>query len=124
MKMSKLVTFIGGFYIFGGIIVLLSLIFGGSPLNTVFDLSDTYDKIVKLFIALIYIPLGFLYINRVSFSKWLVLLLAIIFFCISADLTSKYREQPYIGNMVYSLFVILITIWKRNEFKKKLKIFR
>ena len=63
MKLSKLVTFIGGFYIFGGIIVLLSLIFGGSPLNTVFDLSDTYDKIVKLFIALIYIPLGFLYIN-------------------------------------------------------------
>lgn len=124
MKMSKLVTFIGGFYIFGGIIVLLSLIFGGSPLNTVFDLSNTSDDIVKLFIALIYIPLGFLYINRVSFSKWLVLLLAIIFFCISADLTSKYGEQPYIGNMVYSLFVIVITIWKRNEFVKKLKIFR
>lgn len=37
MKKSKVITFIGGFYIFGGIISFLSLLLGGSPLNTVFD---------------------------------------------------------------------------------------
>ena len=30
MKESKVITFIGGFYIFGGIIALLSLLFNGS----------------------------------------------------------------------------------------------
>ena len=35
MKKSKVITFIGGFYIFGGIISFLSLLLGGSPLNTV-----------------------------------------------------------------------------------------
>ena len=61
MKESKIVTFIGGFYIFGGIIVLLSLIFNGSELNVIFDLPNTPDYVVKLLIGLIYIPLGYLY---------------------------------------------------------------
>lgn len=121
MKKSRLVTFIGGFYIFGGIIVFLSLVFGGSPLNIVFDVSDISDKLVKLIISLIYIPLGCLYIQRKPLGKWLVLILAIIFFCISADLTNKYGEQPYIGNMLYSLFVITVTIWKRSEFNKTIQ---
>ena len=45
MKESKIVTFIGGFYIFGGIIVLLSLIFNGSELNVIFDLPNTPDYV-------------------------------------------------------------------------------
>ena len=48
MKESKVITFIGGFYIFGGIIVLLSLIFNGSQLNTIFGLPNIPDYIVKL----------------------------------------------------------------------------
>ena len=58
MKESKVITFIGGFYIFGGIIVLLSLIFNGSALNIAFDLPNVPDYIVKLIVSLIYIPLG------------------------------------------------------------------
>ena len=49
MKKSKVITFIGGFYIFGGIISFLSLLLGGSPLNTVFDLPDIPDYVVKIF---------------------------------------------------------------------------
>ena len=93
MKKSKIITFIGGFYIFGGIIALLSLIFNG-----------------------IYIPIGYLYIKRVNFSSWIILGLAVLTFCISADLTVKLNTQPYIGNLLYSLFVIIATIVKRNEF--------
>ena len=62
MKKSKIITFIGGFYIFGGIIALLSLIFNGSQLNTVFNLPDVPDYIVKLLLGIIYIPIGYLYI--------------------------------------------------------------
>ena len=64
MKESKVVSFIGGFYIFVGIIVLLSFVFNGSPLNAVFDLPNVPDYIVKLAIALIYIPLGYLYVKK------------------------------------------------------------
>lgn len=75
MKESKVITFIGGFYIFGGIIVLLSLIFNGSALNIAFDLLNVPDYIVKLIVSLIYIPLGYLYINRIKNSNWVVLVL-------------------------------------------------
>ena len=116
MKKSKIITFIGGFYIFGGIIALLSLIFNGSQLNTVFNLPDVPDYIVKLLLGIIYIPIGYLYIKRVHFSSWIILGLAVLTFCISADLTVKLNTQPYIGNLLYSLFVIIATIVKRNEF--------
>ena len=121
MKESKVITFIGGFYIFGGIIVLLSLIFNGSALNIAFDLLNVPDYIVKLIVSLIYIPLGYLYINRIKNSNWVVLVLAIIFGCISASLTTKYNAQPFIGNLVYSCFVIVMTFLKRKEFKNDLK---
>ena len=121
MKESKVITFIGGFYIFGGIIVLLSLIFNGSALNIAFDLLNVPDYIVKLIVSLIYIPLGYLYINRIKNSNWVVLVLAIIFGCISASLTTKYNTQPFIGNLVYSCFVIVMTFLKRKEFKNGLK---
>ena len=116
MEKCKTITFIGGFYIWGGIIALLSLMFHGSPLNTIWGLPQISDKIVKLIVFLMYVPIGYLYIQRKSMGKWLVLIQAIIFFFISADLTMIYREQPYIGNMLYSLFVIIMTIWKRKEF--------
>lgn len=116
MKKSKIITFIGGFNIFGGIIALLSLIFNGSQLNTVFNLPDVPDYIVKLLLGIIYIPIGYLYIKRVNFSSWIILGLAVLTFCISADLTVKLNTQPYIGNLLYSLFVIIATIVKRNEF--------
>ena len=121
MKESKVITFIGGFYIFGGIIVLLSLIFNSSALNIAFDLPNVPDYIVKLIVSLIYIPLGYLYINRIKNSNWVVLVLAIIFGCISASLTTKYNTQPFIGNLVYSCFVIVMTFLKRKEFKNDLK---
>ena len=116
MKKSKIITFIGGFYIFGGIIALLSLIFNGSQLNTVFNLPDVPDYIVKLLLGIIYIPIGYLYIKRVNFSSWIILGLAVLTFCISADLTVKLNTQPYIGNLIYSLFVVVATIVRRNEF--------
>ena len=121
MKESKLVTFIGGFYIFGGIIVLLSLLFSGSQLNVVFDLPNVPDYIVKLLVGIIYIALGYLYIKRVKFSNWMMLILEIIFFCVSADLTTRFNEQPYIGNLIYSLFVIIVTIVRRKEFINNIK---
>lgn len=121
MNESKVITFIGGFYIFGGIIVFLSLIFNGSELNIIFDLPNIPDYIVKLLISFIYIPLGYLYVNRIKNSNWIIVALAIIFFCISASLTTKVNTQPFIGNLMYSFFVIVATIIRKKEFTNNLK---
>ena len=121
MKESKVITFIGGFYIFGGIIALLSLLFNGSQLNLVFNLPNIPDYIVKLLLAIVYIPLGYLYIRRIKYSHWIILILAILTFFVSADLTTKLNTQPYIGNLLYSLFVIITTIIRRKEFINNIK---
>ena len=116
MNQSKLITFIGGFYIFGGIIVLLSLFFDGGQLNIVFNLPNVPDRIVKAIVGMTYIPLGYLYVKRVHFSFWIMLILSIILFCVSADLTTELSTQPSIGNMIYSFFVVIVTVARRKEF--------
>ncbi len=118
MVKSKLITFIGGFYMFGGVIVLLSLIFHGSTLNHVFGLPQVPDYLVKFIVAALYIPMGYFYMKRIKFAYWAILVLAILSFCISADLTTRFDIQPYIGNMIYSLFVIIVSLLKRKEFFK------
>jgi hypothetical protein len=120
MKESKLVTFIGGFYIFGGVVIFMSLIFGGDPINTVFGLPNTPDWIVKLLIAALFIPGGYLYVQRLVLGYWFILVSSIVFFCISATLTTQYGTQPYIGNMLYAFFVAIITIMRKPEFKSSL----
>lgn len=47
MKKSKVITFIGGFYIFGGIISFLSLLLGGSPLNTIVEQGLDFYRMDK-----------------------------------------------------------------------------
>ena len=113
---SKVVTFIGGFYILGGCVVLLSLIFGGSSLNMVFDLKNIPDIFVKLGIAILFIPIGFLYVKRKRIGYWFILIFSAIFFCLSASQVAEWNQQPYIGNIIYSIFVIIVTIVRRKEF--------
>ena len=114
---SKVVTFIGGFYVFGGVVVLLSLIFGGSASNTAFSLPNIPDALVKSLVALVFIPMGILYTRRRKAAYWFILMFSIVFFCISADLVAQQSGQPYIGNMIYALFVAVVTIVKRKEFQ-------
>ena len=100
---------------------LFFLYLDGSPLNTVFALPDVPDYIIKFLLAIIYIPAGYLFLKRVKFSNWLILVLAVLTFCISAELTTTFNAQPYIGNMLYSLFVIIATIIRRKEFTNNIK---
>ena len=93
MKESKAVTFIGGFYIFGSIIVLLSLIFGGSALSMVFNVPYIPDTIVKLFVVLFFIPSGFLYVKRTRIGYWLVLLSSIVFFLYKRDIDNRIKRS-------------------------------
>ena len=116
MKQSKAITFIGGYHVFSAIVVLLSLLLNGSPMNTVFGVPQIPDYIVKILIVIIYIPTGYLFMRRVTISYWILLILQIIFFFVSASLAKRFSTQPYIGNMLYSLFVIVVSILRRKEF--------
>ncbi len=115
IKHSMIITFIGGFYVFGGIIILLSLFFNGSAINIIFGLPDVPDHIVKLCVSVIYIPAGYFYIKRSKIAYWIILVCAVITFLISADLTTITGMQPYIGNLIYSLFVIISKTFTAKE---------
>ena len=67
---SKVITFIGGFYIFGGIIVLLSLIFNGSGLNMILWFTPIHSRLYCKIISRYYIyTTSHLYINRIQILK-------------------------------------------------------
>ncbi|WP_207671089.1 hypothetical protein, partial [Robinsoniella peoriensis] len=69
--------------------VLRELLLNGSPMNTVFGVPQIPDYIVKMLIVVIYIPTGYLFMKRVTISYWILLILQIIFFFISAGLAKS-----------------------------------
>ena len=95
---------------------LVESFFNGSAINIIFGLPDVPDHIVKLCVSAIYIPAGYFYIKRSKIAYWIILVCAVITFLISADLTTITGMQPYIGNLIYSLFVIISTLLRRKEF--------
>ena len=121
IKHSMIITFIGGFYVFGGIIILLSLFFNGSAINIIFGLPDVPDHIVKLCVSVIYIPAGYFYIKRSKIAYWIILVCAVITFLISADLTTITGMQPYIGNLIYSLLSKKNFYGRGKEMNKDIK---
>lgn len=121
MERSRLITFIGSFYIFGGIIILISLMLGGTAVDIRFNLANIPDNIVLIVLSIVSVWAGFLYLKRVKPGFFAVFILSAVTFCFNAALTTKYNAQPYIGNMIYALFVIIATICKRKEFINSLK---
>ena len=99
IKHSMIITFIGGFYVFGGIIILLSLFFNGSAINIIFGLPDVPDHIVKLCVSVIYIPAGYFYIKRSKIAYWIILVCAVITFLIKYSLQGTTRGNGLTGGL-------------------------
>lgn len=51
-----------------------------------------------------------------------MLIYSILFFCISATQIATYNSQPFIGNTIYAVIVIIYTICNSKYFMKNNKL--
>ena len=116
------VKLIGCFYIFGAVVLLLTLgIKQDFEFNIRFGVPGIPEIIVRLSIIVLSLIMAYGYLKLEKWGYWIMILYSIVFLIISLNQVSVYKSQPFIGNVIFSLIVIIYTFTKREFFANKAK---
>ena len=114
------IKLIGGFQIFGALAILFSLnVQQTPPFNIRFGVPLIPEIVVKLCIVVFAIIIAYGYLMQLKWGYWSMLIYSILFCCISLSQITKYGSQPFIGNAIYAVIVIIYTIFHSKCFLKE-----
>lgn len=121
MKRPLGITLISYFYIFGSVILLLSALFfnvddGEVGIAARFGILSFPEQLFRIIVAIssLVIITGYLRLKRWGF--WLMILYSFIFGIISYILLLSYNQQPFLGNTIWSIIVLIYTFYVRKSF--------
>lgn len=117
MKRPTGISFIGYFYIFGAIILILTLgIKQDIDINIRFGVPFLPEIAVRIFVALFSIIMAYGYLNLKKWGYWTMIIYSIVFSIISINQMYIYHSQLFIGNIIFSIIVLFYTFNKRHIF--------
>lgn len=123
MKRPLGVTLISCFYIFGSIFLLYTAVFYNPKTDEInmatrFGLSNAHipEQLFRVIVAFFSLVLIYGYIKLKKWGFWLMLGYSVIFGLISLTLSSEYKQQPFIGNTIWSLIVLIYTCYANKYF--------
>lgn len=123
MKRPIGISFIGYFYIFGAIVLILTLgIRQGIDINVRFGVPFLPEIAVRIFVAIFSIIMAYGYLNLKKWGYWAMIIYTIIFLVISINQVNIYHSQPFIGNIISSIIVLFYTFIKRHVFHSSVNI--
>lgn len=117
------VSIIGYFYIFGSIVLLFTAIFYQAGADTIgiserFGVSFLPERIMRVFVAFFSLLMAYGYMRLKKWGFWLLITYSVLFGFISFILLTNEPQQPFIGNFVFSVIVLIYTIYVKEEFFK------
>ncbi|WP_273832242.1 hypothetical protein [Guptibacillus sedimenti] len=123
MKRPIGVTLISDFYLFGAVVLWLTAIFYDADANMVgvaerFGLPKAPERLMRVIVALTSLVLVYGYIRLTIWGYWFMIAYSVIFGCISAFLVSTPSPQPFLGNMIFSIIVLIYTLYVRKSFQQ------
>jgi len=115
------VTLISYFYLFGAAVLFISAIFNDAGANTIgiaerFGLPYVPERMMRVLVALLSFVLVYGYIRLTNWGYWFMIVYSILFGCMSALLISSPSPQPFLGNVIFSIVVLIYTIYVRKSF--------
>ncbi len=117
------ITFIGYFYILGGIVLLLTLgVEQEIGMNIRFGIPYIPEIIVRITVAIFSLIMAYGYLDMKTWGYWTMIIYSLMFLFISFNQIAVYNSQPFIGNAVFSLIVLFYTFTHRHYFNGKVKI--
>ncbi|WP_273853384.1 hypothetical protein [Guptibacillus spartinae] len=125
MKRPIGVTLISYFYLFGAVVLVFTAIFYDAA-NTIgiaerFGLPNAPERLMRGLVALTSLVLVYGYIRLTIWGYWFMIAYSVIFGCISALLVSYPSPQPFLGNMIFSIIVLMYTLYVRKSFRQTSK---
>lgn len=123
MKRPFGVSIIGYFYILGSIVLLFTAIFYQADVDTIgmserFGVSVVPERIMRVVVAFFSLLMAYGYMRLKKWGFWLLISYSVLFGFISFILLTNEPQQPFIGNVVFSIIVLIYTIYVKEAFFK------
>ena len=124
MKRPLGVSIIGYFYIFGAVVLLFTAIFYQAEANA-FSISDRFgvsilpERMMRILVASFSLLMVYGYMKLKKWGFWLFISYSVLFGLISSVLATNQPQQPFIGNVVFSVVVLIYTIYVKGAFFSK-----
>lgn len=115
------VSLISYFYIFGAFILLFSSFFYDANANQIdiatrFGLPNAPEQLIRVLVALSSLVIAYGYMRLRKWGFWVMIGYSVLFEVISLSLSLSHSQQPFIGNMIWSIIVLLYTIYVNKAF--------
>ncbi|KAB2331586.1 hypothetical protein F7731_18610 [Cytobacillus depressus] len=121
MKRPLGVSFISYFYIFGAVVLIITAIFFNPDANE-FGIADRFglpnfpEQLFRIILAVVSLIIIYGYIRLKRWGFWLMILYSFGFGLISNILLFSYNQQPFTGNFIWSVIVLIYTFYVRKSF--------
>lgn len=117
------VSIIGYFYIFGSIVLLFTVIFYQDGADTIgiserFGVSVVPERVMRVAVAFFSLLMAYGYMRLKKWGFWLLITYSVLFGFISVILATNQPQQPFIGNVVFSVIVLIYSIYVKEAFFK------
>ncbi|MEY9973340.1 hypothetical protein ABH966_003724 [Lysinibacillus sp. RC46] len=121
MKRPLGVSLISYFYIFGAVVLIITAIFFNQDANE-FGIADRFglpnfpEQLFRIILAVVSLIIIYGYLRLKRWGFWLMILYSLGFGLISYILLFSYNQQPFIGNFIWSVIVLIYTFYVRKSF--------
>lgn len=115
------VSLIGYFYIIGSIVLIITLFTNTSEQYGIavrFGLPDVPEGIMKILVSIISLIMAYGYLKLEKWGYWFMITYTFYFLVVSINLSQQYNQQPFYGNAIWSIIVLIYTLIKRQYFNK------
>lgn len=115
------VSIIGYFYIFGSIVLLFTAIFYQAGADTIgiserFGVSVVPERVMRVAVAFFSLLMAYGYMRLKKWGFWLLVTYSVLFGIISVILATNQPQHPFIGNVVFSVIVLIYSIYVKETF--------
>ncbi|MFD3157353.1 hypothetical protein ACFIJ5_10900 [Haloimpatiens sp. FM7330] len=115
------ITLIGYFYILGVTVLIITLFtntraqFG---IAARFGVPNVPENIMRVVVSIITLIMVYGYLKLKKWGYWLMLIDSTYFLIVSIFLSQQYKQQPFYGNVIWSIIVLTYTLSKRKYFNE------
>jgi len=118
------VSLISFFYFFGAIILLFTSVFYDVNADAIgiaerFGVPNAPEQLVRVLVAGLSLVMVYGYRNLKKWGFWLMIIYSILFGMLSLTLATTDNQQPFIGNMIWSIIVFTYSIYVKDAYFKQ-----
>ena len=116
------VTLIGYFYVFGSILLMITLFSNATEQYGIavrFGLPNVPENIMKVLVSIFSLIMAYGYLKLEKWGYWFMLIYTMYLLLVSINLSQQYNQQLFYGNVIWSIIVLIYTLSKRRYFNNR-----